>query len=1279
LKRSSLICGVSSIALLAGMAESALADDLSVGNSTAITTPLETAKASNGTPGNITTLLGSVVRIDSPGATLTLNSNNKIDLSGLIENTAASGGIGVHIVGGFAGNFTAQGGTGAIINVTGSGTGSYGLLLDGTSPFVGNITFQPGSSLIVYGENAVGVAIDAPLTGNLITGAAIQGTGVGATGVRITGPITGSYINNGALSVRGTNVFTVENVDPISGSGIAIGASISQGFLNAGPVSASDGSTSTGRVTNSSTAPSVLIAPSVAGANAASITLGAFAADTAGLNFSFLNRGNITASENDVGISTTGMRLGETGDTVFTTLLSNGFYNRGSIVSSSQSDNSVSTSATAVPTNATGLVIGNGATINSFGTSETAGYSWLTTAITGSTATTLTLGADASTIDGVYDGLTIELNGETRTITNYDVTLDANGAVLSRIATLNAALPAAPLADTKLTIKGDGWPTKAATGSTATTIALGADASTVDGIYDGFQINVGGELRTITSYDVVLDAEGKVVSKTATLDTALTAAPAAGAGVTIKVPATTAVALTTSASDISGVYNGFTISSGGDTRTIGSYVVIYDPATNQPVMRVAKIEGLTGGSSPWGTAPVNGASVSLTTSALFNAGAITAAMGGNKGGVVTALMIQSGGVLPSLTNYGTIAATARTTDTTISGLNAVAINDQSGTLNTIFNHGTISASATRLDGGTQVSVAADLSHSSSAQRFYVLSGGDVVGDILFGSAPVDASLVAQNRLIIEGNVTRTIGDVTTVDNSTVFGSVRATGDTGSLDIEVSRLETGGVLRTSNTRATSLFVGSKGAVGFALDQNTGSAPLIETTGSVTFKGNSEISVTPTSFLPANGTYKLITAGAAGTVHFDNFAASAKLNSGSPFPFLLEGTFTADGQPLNAASVDVIAKSLDLQLRRKTATELGLIGNAASIYEPLAAAALGDDEFGAALLTLDSAAEVQSAIATTVPDLAGGMRALTVAMTDQATGVIGARQRSLLTAPEGTRNEFRFWGQEFYNIVSFNGTQDHTGYGGAGQGVAVGVEWGALETGRFGVGYTFFSSQETERHPRETKTNGDWNMLSAYGAWRFNNLFVAPQVNVGLADFKTRRAIQVGQVVGRLASAKQTNYLASGGATAGYVIEFGNIDIIPTIAVDMMYLNQGSYEEFGGGGMNLQLQSSNQTSVRSFAGVIGQGSYTFNEGAFMPQLLAGWTHEFANDPITIDGSFESSPGSPFHLVGPALDANKVVGGMSLGYVMRNWSAGFNYDAAASQGSLAQSATFSISSRF
>ena len=101
--------------------------------------------------------------------------------------------------------------------------------------------------------------------------------------------------------------------------------------------------------------------------------------------------------------------------------------------------------------------------------------------------------------------------------------------------------------------------------------------------------------------------------------------------------------------------------------------------------------------------------------------------------------------------------------------------------------------------------------------------------------------------------------------------------------------------------------------------------------------------------------------------------------------------------------------------------------------------------------------------------------------------------------------------------------------------------------------------------------------------------------------------------------------------------------------------------------------------SFAGVLGQGTFSYDTGVLQPQLLIGWSHEFKTSPATIDGTFESAPGSPFHLVGPTLEPNHVVGGASVAYVLGNWAAGINYDASASTGSLAQSATISLSSRF
>ena len=192
------------------------------------------------------------------------------------------------------------------------------------------------------------------------------------------------------------------------------------------------------------------------------------------------------------------------------------------------------------------------------------------------------------------------------------------------------------------------------------------------------------------------------------------------------------------------------------------------------------------------------------------------------------------------------------------------------------------------------------------------------------------------------------------------------------------------------------------------------------------------------------------------------------------------------------------------------------------------ALGNDAYGAALLALTDNDSIKAAVASTLPDIGGGMRSLSISMTDQATGVIGSRQRSLVTAADPTTNEFRFWGQEFYNNVSDTGSTGETGYGGAGQGVAFGAEWGALSTGRYGVAYSFFTSEETERHPVDNKTDGDWNLVSAYAGWRAQNFFVSPEISIGAGSFLGRRTITAGNITSatQTASSYSTGYIAAG---------------------------------------------------------------------------------------------------------------------------------------------------------
>ena len=992
-KRRSLTC-----LLLAGIASPALADDLSINS--ILTAPVSTSNASNNSPGNISITAIGGVSINAAGAAVTINSNNTVESLGVIQNAFAGGAIGVHIVGGNTGSLITDVTSTSIINVSGGGTGNYGVLLDGGSAFTGDVTLGVVSTIAVNGTNSSGVAIKAPLIGNLSVGATTAATGQGATGVLVLAPITGSLTFGFNISAVGTNAFTVDKIDPLAGAAVAVSANINGGILNNGSASADVTATSSSLLSAGSL-PTLAIQPSIAGANASNITIGALSSDTVNPTFSLVNRGSIRATVNDPGISTIGVGIGELGTAANTVTLAGGIYNRGTIQAQAESDNKFATTAAAASADATGLLIGNGATIN---------------------------------------------------------------------------------------------------------------------------------------------------------------------------------------------------------------------ASN------------------------------LSTVALFSEGAINTSETGNKPSIVTGVLIQPGGTLRSFTNTGAINTLVTTTDTTIASLSAYGVRDLSGTLTTVTNSGVVLIQATTLDNGAQKTIAADLSHSTQAENF--INSGSIAGDILFGSGA--------NQLTIEGG---------TASGSCAVACVRgavsaATG--GTIAVQVSQGGTGGAFRTSSAQISSLSVGNAGVVEFAINKNSTAAPFITTTSAVTFGSGAKAILVPTTFLPNSGSYTLIHAN--GGIAFADFASA----TAQPIPFIFNGSIVQQNN------------DLVLTLQRKTATQIGLTGNAAAIYEPLGAAALNDDEFGAALLSFGSAADIESALNTVVPDIAGGVRALTIAMTDQATGVIGARERAMITAPANTRNDFRFWGQEFYNNVSGDSTAVAPGYSGAGQGLAFGVEWGNVGTGRYGLGYTFFSSEETEAHPLATKTNGDWNMLSFYAGWRMGEFFVTPEVNLGEASFESRRTVVAGSLV-RAPTGNWSSYLAAGGLTTGYIFDLGGFQVIPQIALDSLYLREGAYNETGGVGIGLSLKPQDQQSVRSFAGVVGQGTYSWNNGNLQPQLLVGWSHEFMNGPATIDGSFESAPGSPFHLVGPTVEPNRIIGGASFAYILGNWSAGVNYDASASTGTLAQSATISLSSRF
>ena len=204
--------------------------------STATTTPVTTGTANSGAPSDVAiTSAGSITLTTANSTGVTINSNNKLTNAGTIAVTNANDSVGVRILPGITGGYTA--------------TGSVNLLEDFTRPDTDSDGDLDGP--LASGTGRVGLLVEpgGTLTGDIVlgfttgTGAAVGTIGVEGNdsyGLSLRSNLNGSYIQNGGVSVTGTNSVGVDLRGDISGN-VEIG---SETFKNGATVSASAGGVS---------------------------------------------------------------------------------------------------------------------------------------------------------------------------------------------------------------------------------------------------------------------------------------------------------------------------------------------------------------------------------------------------------------------------------------------------------------------------------------------------------------------------------------------------------------------------------------------------------------------------------------------------------------------------------------------------------------------------------------------------------------------------------------------------------------------------------------------------------------------------------------------------------------------------------------------------------------------------------------------------------------------------------------------------------------------------
>jgi len=330
--------------LLTGLAGIAHADPLTV--SSASTTAVTTAAASNGSSGDITVSSAGSVIVADTGPAVTIDSSNVLTNSGTIQSSAdsaatallvdGSGDIATTIVNDGTIGVTGSNGSGnygiRIINgaVTGSissgssslvsvvGESSYGLSLE--APFFGDIGL---TSVSVSGADSTAISITAPLTGNLSLAGSSYAYGADATGLLVAAPIEGAIVNGGTMTAGQPATTTTDadgnSIDVAAAPGIAavhIAADVSAGLLNdryyidsdgalvaAADVTSSD-SLVTGTIAGIDGTTGLLVAP--LSGSGADDDIGAAGSED---GYGIVNRGSITGAGTVAGFSATAVQI----------------------------------------------------------------------------------------------------------------------------------------------------------------------------------------------------------------------------------------------------------------------------------------------------------------------------------------------------------------------------------------------------------------------------------------------------------------------------------------------------------------------------------------------------------------------------------------------------------------------------------------------------------------------------------------------------------------------------------------------------------------------------------------------------------------------------------------------------------------------------------------------------------------------------------------------------------------------------------------------------------
>jgi hypothetical protein len=558
----------------------------------------------------------------------------------------------------------------------------------------------------------------------------------------------------------------------------------------------------------------------------------------------------------------------------------------------------------------------------------------------------------------------------------------------------------------------------------------------------------------------------------------------------------------------------------------------------------------------------------------------------------TGISVLAGGSLPNLVNSGSIQSVVnfgQGANVAVGG-NATAILADGGALAAITNTGTISATsangrAVALDlTGDTVPVTITQAPSGTA------TASSITGDVLFGAAGATLNLDGGS---VAGAVSygASTFNALTIDHGAVLGGplTQAPGGALALDIVNGRLAS-----TSATALTlsSLTIGSKGEVDFAVNPATGQSGSATVVGAVMISSGAKIGLNLDSRLTAPALFNVIqTSPSAGTL------------VGQPSLLLGDLPYFYSASVVTNTSLGTIA----LDVRNRTFAEAGVQGSA-SAYNAVFGASYNDPAIRDAFNGAGTQQAFKHLYNQMLPSYSGGL----FEMLSQGADAIVRTQSGNPVIENGTRNGG--WAQQF-GFGAEQSTGSAPGYHGGGLGFAFGWETPASSISTWGVSVSYMRAtvDDFDTGP----DNHEVGTVYAAGLyWREidGGFRTDASVNAGVAELNGERNFAgtdlTGAAVSRTADAAWTGGMANAHLGLSYEEPIGSgFFVKPSLTGDYFVLYEGSRAEHNGGtGFDLNVASGTgkQGSVvggLAFGMQLGDRDFTWR-----PEIMVGYKQVF-----------------------------------------------------------------------